>query len=50
MKNDWHKIITLELEDGSVIKATPNQKFFDNNSKTFVMASEIYEHPERYDI
>lgn len=50
MKNDWHKIITLELEDGSVIKATPNQKFFDNNSKTFVMASEIYEHPEKYDI
>ena len=50
MKNDWHKIITLELEDGSVIKATPNQKFFDNNSKTFVTASEIYEHPEKYDI
>lgn len=50
MNNDWKRIITLELEDGSVIKATPNQKFFDNNSKTFVMASEIYEHPERYDI
>lgn len=50
MKNDWHKIITLELEDGSIIKATPNQKFFDNNSKSFVMASEIYEHPEKYDI
>lgn len=50
MKNDWQKIITIELKNGEVIKATPNQKFYDKISCTFVAASEIYDNPEKYDI
>ncbi len=50
MENQFNRIIDIELEDGSVIKATPNQKFYDNNSGNMVTAQEIMENPERYDI
>ena len=48
--NEFKKLITFEFEDGSKIKATPNQKFYDNNSKTLVTAKEIAENPEKFDI
>ena len=50
IKNEFKKLITFEFEDGSKIKATPNQKFYDNNSKTLVTAKEIAENPEKFDI
>lgn len=33
----------LELEDGTVIKCTPNHKFFEKNTKTWVAAEDICE-------
>lgn len=50
MKNEYHKLITFEMEDGSKIKATPNQKFYDKISKQLVTASDILANPEKYDI
>lgn len=50
MKNNFRKLISIELEDGSIIKATPNQKFWDNNSNSMVTAQEILDSPDKYDI
>ena len=50
LPNFHHKLIVIEKEDGSILKVTPDQKIFDNNSKSLVTAQEIFEHPENYDI
>lgn len=50
LPNFHHKLIVIEKEDGSILKVTPDQKLFDNNSKSLVTAQEILEHPEKYDI
>lgn len=50
MENQFNRIIDIELEDGSVIKATPNQKFYDKNSGEMITAQDILEDPEKYDI
>lgn len=50
MKNNFNEIITIELEDGTVIKATPNQKLFDKNSGEMVEASEILKNPSKYEL
>lgn len=50
LKNPTNKLITIELEDGRTLKVTPDQKIYDNNSKTLVEAIEIVKNPEKYDI
>lgn len=50
LPNKYNKLIEIELEDGRLFKVTPDQKFFDNNSKTLVSAAEILNSPEKYDI
>ena len=50
LNNDYRKLLEIELEDGSIIKVTPNQKLWDNNSHSLVEASKIMENPELYDI
>ena len=48
--NQTGKIVTIEFEDGTVVKVTPNHKFYDKKSKSLVTAQEILEHPENFDI
>ena len=50
LPNKHKKLVVLELEDGRKFKVTPDQKFFDNNSKSLVTAEEILKNPEKYDI
>lgn len=50
LPNKHKKLVVLELEDGRKFKVTPDQKFFDNNSKSLVTADELLKNPEKYDI
>ncbi len=50
LTNPSKEIITIELDDGKILKITPDQKIFDNNSKTLVRAGELLKNPEKYDI
>lgn len=50
LPNKHKKLVVLELEDGRKFQVTPDQKFFDNNSKSLVTAEEILKNPEKYDI
>ena len=50
LNNDYRKLLEIELEDGSIMRVTPNQKLWDNNSQSLVEASRIMENPELYDI
>lgn len=50
LPNKYGKLIELELEDGRLFKVTPDQRFFDNNSKTMVTAEEILKNPDKFDI
>jgi hypothetical protein len=50
LPNKHKKLVVLELEDGRKFQVTPDQKFFDNNSKSLVSAEEILKNPEKYDI
>jgi len=50
LQNKHKKLVVLELEDGRKFQVTPDQKFFDNNSKSLVTAEEILKNPEKYDI
>ena len=50
LPNKYDKLIELELEDGRLFKVTPDQRFFDNNSKTMVTAKEILKNPDKFDI
>ena len=50
LPNSSRKIIEIELENGQVLRVTPDQKIFDKNSKTLVTAAEIFKNPNSYDI
>lgn len=50
LKNEYRKIIHIELEDGTILDVTPNHKIYDKKSKTLVTAEKILENPEDYDI
>lgn len=41
--NQWGELIQIELENGQIIKATPDQLFLDKNSGEMVSAKDIYE-------
>ena len=49
-ENEYKEIIEIELEDGTVISATPDQGIFDKVSGRLVTAKEIAEHPDKYEI
>lgn len=50
LPNSSRKIIEIELENGQILRVTPDQKIFDKNSKTLVTAAEIFKNPNSYDI
>lgn len=50
LPNTHKKLIEIELEDGRVFKVTPDQKFFDNNTKSLITAKDILSNPEKFDI
>lgn len=50
LPNMHKKLIEIELEDGRVLKVTPDQKIFDNNTKSLVSAKDILNNPEKFDI
>lgn len=50
LPNKYKQIIELELEDGRVLKVTPDQRLFDKNSNKLITAQEILREPEKYDI
>ena len=49
-ENEYKEIIEIELEDGTIISATPDQGIFDKVSGKLVTAKEIAEHPDKYEI
>ena len=48
--NQWGELIQIELENGQIIKATPDQLFLDKNSGEMVSAKELLENPDKYEI
>jgi len=50
LPNKFSKLIEIELEDGRILRVTPDQKIYDNNSKSLVEASLILRNPENFDI
>ena len=50
LPNKYGKLIEIELETGGILRVTPDQKIFDNNSKSLVKAEDILKNPENYDI
>lgn len=50
LENMFKKLYEFEFEDGSKLKVTPNQKLWDKNSQKLVLASEIAENPDLFDI
>lgn len=50
LPNKHNKIIELTLEDGSMLRVTPDQKIWDNASGKLVTAEAIMMNPEAYDI
>lgn len=50
LRNRTKKLVTIELEDGRVLRVTPDQKIFDKNTNALVTAMDILSAPEKYDI
>ena len=50
LPNMHKKLIEIELEDGRMLRVTPDQKIFDNNTKSLVAAKDILTNPEKFDI
>ena len=50
IKNDFGKLIHIELENGVTLDVTPNHKIFDKKSNRLVTAAEILENPDNYEL
>lgn len=50
LPNTYKELIAFVKEDGTELKLTPDQKIWDNNSKSLVEAKDILKNPDKYDI
>ena len=50
LPNKTKKLIEITLDDGRVLRVTPDQKIFDKNTQKLVLAEDISSNPEAYDI
>lgn len=50
LPNKHKRIIEIELEDGSILRVTPDQRLFDKKSNSLVTAQSILASPELYEL